>query len=279
MTDNATKKDSSGISPQVKEVLSELLATLDGQATHILTSLGKLQPSVRQEGAVAIKEEASPAILGFVKKVIQNSDETLLSIHAKRQQIERIHTSVRYLQEQLTKTNNIFEMDLLTDTLTGTYSRFAMDHLLKKIMASTDENGEHKKIVLAIANIDFLSKINNEYGQEWGDNVLKHFGQTANLVLRNTDYVLRYAGDEFLLIMTETDLSNSRIAAERIRDQLKKTPLVLNDKQKTEIIVKFSAGVAPLRWDGLPEYAIENVLSALDTAKKSGRNCIKIAAL
>lgn len=267
-------------SPQLVDVLNDLLTTMETQATSIQAILEQGHQSLRRASALAIKEDASPNLIRFVSKIVLISNETINSISATRQQLESAHTGVRYLYEQLKTTNNVHTLDiepLLADELTGTYNRRAMDRLLEKIMTSVDNNGEHKKIVLAIADIDFLSKINDEHGREAGDMALKHFGQLANLTLRGSDHVVRYSDEEFLLIMTDTDLSGARFAIERLRDQLKRTPLVLVDKN-TSVAVKFSAGVAPLAWDGMVDEVIRDAFAALHAAKQAGRNCLKIAS-
>lgn len=268
-------------SPQLVDVLNDLLTTMEAQATTIQALLEQGHQSLRRASALAIKEEASPNLIKFVSKIVLISNETINSISSTRQQLESAHTGVRYLYEQLKTTNNVQALDiepLLADALTGTYNRRAMDRLLEKVMSSTDQNGELKKIVLAIADIDHLSKINEEHGREAGDMALKHFGQIANLTLRNTDHVVRYGDEEFLLIMTDTDLNGARFAVERLRDQLKRSPLVIVEKNTT-ISVKFSAGMAAMAPDSMPDTVIKDAFSALHAAKQSGRNCLKIAAL
>lgn len=268
-------------SPQLVDVLNDLLTTMEAQATTIQALLEQGHQSLRRASALAIKEEASPNLIKFVSKIVLISNETINSISSTRQQLESAHTGVRYLYEQLKTTNNVQALDiepLLADALTGTYNRRAMDRLLEKIMSSVDSNGEHKKVVLAIADIDHLSKINEEHGREAGDMALKHFGQISNLTLRNTDHVVRYGEEEFLLIMTDTDLNGARFAIERLRDQLKRTPLVIVDKN-VSISVKFSAGMAALPTDSMPDAVIKDCFAALHAAKQSGRNCLKIAAL
>ncbi|MES2206112.1 MAG: GGDEF domain-containing protein [Pseudomonadota bacterium] len=275
----ATNPKNNEDSPQLVDVLSDLLTTMESQATTIQALLEQGHQSLRRASALAIKEEASPNLIKFVSKVVLISNETINSISATRQQLESAHTGVRYLYEQLKTTNNVQALDiepLLADPLTGTYNRRAMDRLFEKVLSHRDADGEAKKVVLVIADIDFLSKINEEYGREAGDMALKHFGQHANMTLRGTDHVIRYSDEEFLLIMTDTDLSGARFAVERLRDQLKRSPLVVLDKT---IAVKFSAGMAALPADVMPEESIKDAFSALHAAKQSGRNCLKIASL
>jgi diguanylate cyclase len=268
-------------SPQLVDVLSDLLTTMEAQATTIQSLLEQGHQSLRRASALAIKEEASPGLIKFVSKIVLISNETINSISSTRQQLESAHTGVRYLYEQLQATGSVHTLDiepLLADPLTGTYNRRAMDRLLSKILSSVDESGEHKKVVLAIADIDFLSKINDEHGRDVGDLALKHFGKIANITLRNTDYIVRYSDEEFLLIMTDTDLQGARFAVERLRDQLKRAPLVIVEKN-TSVPVKFSAGMAALPPDELPDNVIRDAFAALHAAKQSGRNCLKIASL
>lgn len=104
------------------------------------------------------------------------------------------------------------------DTLTTLYNRRAMEEIM---------NREHKRahrykrgFALAIADVDNFKNINDSYGHDCGDLVLKHMAETFLHWIRDTDTVGRWGGEEFLFVFSETSCEGARIVAERIRKSL-----------------------------------------------------------
>jgi len=104
------------------------------------------------------------------------------------------------------------------DTLTGLYNRRAMDSIMVR---------EHKRahrykrgFAIAIADVDNVKIINDTYGHDCGDMVLKHMAETFLHWIRDTDTVGRWGGEEFLFVFSETTCEGARIVAERIRKSL-----------------------------------------------------------
>ncbi|MBP7194434.1 MAG: diguanylate cyclase [Candidatus Cloacimonetes bacterium] len=104
------------------------------------------------------------------------------------------------------------------DTLTGLYNRRAMDSIMIR---------EHKRahrykrgFAIAIGDVDNFKMINDTYGHDCGDMVLKHMAETFLEWIRDTDTVGRWGGEEFLFVFSETTCEGARIVAERIRSSL-----------------------------------------------------------
>jgi len=122
---------------------------------------------------------------------------------------------------------------------------------------------------VAIVDIDHFKEINDNAGHAAGDRALRHVARIMSRSIRTTDTIIvRYGGDEFVLIMPETNLSEATILLERLRRQIKTTSI-----PKTPSIT-ISCGVA--EWFGSPADTPENVLSRADNAlyeaKHAGRN-------
>ena len=133
-----------------------------------------------------------------------------------------------------------------------------------------------KQVALVIIDMDHFKKVNDTYGHVVGNEVLEVFAKTLRSNLREIDVAGRYGGDEFLLILPETNAQQAQSVLERIREKLLQiTPAALKGKGPATLAVQFSAGIA-----SLPQHAnnmndlLEAADDALYQAKREGRNRI-----
>ncbi|AKI98268.1 hypothetical protein IX53_04870 [Kosmotoga pacifica] len=158
------------------------------------------------------------------------------------------------------------------DFLTSLYSRRVGIAKLKELLAL------HKRtnipFVVGMLDIDDFKVINDSYGHNVGDAVLREFGRIIKHSLRETDFAFRYGGEEFLLIFQASNLEEARNAIERLR----KNFFDVNWKGLlgTDTPVTFSAGLAAANRDMDLYDIIEKADRALYKAKASGKNCVKI---
>ncbi len=158
------------------------------------------------------------------------------------------------------------------DPLTGLYNRNEM------ILRLNDEierasRYEHNLSVFML-DLDHFKSINDTYGHQAGDNILKGFADILESSIRNTDYAARYGGEEFVIILPETELLKAEELAERLRKLIADHPFII--KIDKEIKITTSIGIATF-----PEHAktsqelLETADSAMYAAKKAGRNQVK----
>ena len=153
------------------------------------------------------------------------------------------------------------------DSLTNIGNRLAFDHALAREMKLAKR---HKKaLAMLLIDADKFKNINDRHGHLAGDEVLKRVAATLKNTLRETDQVFRYGGEEFIAILSETDLDNAILSAERIRRSVSKSAISIDDKS---ISVTVSVGVSSLAPDDLPEDLFERADKALYAAKNGGRN-------
>lgn len=127
-------------------------------------------------------------------------------------------------------------------------------------------------ISVALIDIDHFKKINDCYGHEIGDKVIKAISSDLKAVARTADLCARWGGEEFLIVMPKTELSGALSFAERIRSSVSELRVVSGDKL---IAVNVSVGVAQLRPNEEFSDSVRRADEALYRAKESGRNCVK----
>lgn len=170
--------------------------------------------------------------------------------------------SLSFLQAQV----SFFKDQSITDPLTGVTNRRTMDALLAEW---TDKKIPHSIILL---DLDHFKSINDTYGHAVGDKVLKFLAENMRAVARDGDICCRYGGEEFILLLPNTTVTDAESVAEQLREKL------ANTVSPCGRAVTLSAGVAeyPLMAD-TTEGLFEAADVALYYAKQAGRNCVIVA--
>ena len=174
---------------------------------------------------------------------------------------------IRKINFMYTKTKELS----ITDALTGLFNRRHFENTADRefLRAVRYKNN----LTFAVIDIDFFKKINDTYGHLCGDKILKEVAFLLNDSFRKTDIVFRYGGEEFVIILTETNAENAKIPLERLREKVEKN----NFKFKTQDLkVTISIGYASNLDDcedatELFDFADD----ALYKAKENGRNQIR----
>ena len=169
------------------------------------------------------------------------------------------------------------EMQNLTriDSLTGLYNRRYMNEIIESMIIQSRRIS--MKLGFIMTDIDYFKKYNDKYGHPAGDDVLIKYSELMKcLVKRKTDYIFRYGGEEFLLILYSGDYSSLENITESLVNELKK--LSIPHDESPYKIVTVSAGAvffeSPAKEN--PDRIIKMADNALYEAKKSGRNCFRI---
>ncbi|TEW50215.1 sensor domain-containing diguanylate cyclase [Psychromonas algicola] len=155
-----------------------------------------------------------------------------------------------------------------TDKLTGAANRHMFDVLFKQAHAQSklSSGGSLSAIMF---DLDYFKQINDTYGHPTGDVVLKKLTQTIKSMLRESDLIFRWGGEEFFLILPETDLKVAYEMAEKIREEISGLNVVFAGKN---ISVTISLGVACIGPNESSNELIEHADTALYLAKNNGRD-------
>jgi diguanylate cyclase (GGDEF)-like protein len=177
------------------------------------------------------------------------------------------------LNEEFLSVRNELQKQTVRDPLTGLYNRRYMAEILENEFARASRYQTDLSCILL--DLDFFKNINDTYGHAFGDLVLREFSDCFKQFARQTDIPIRYGGEEFMLLLTNTDIEGARSLAERIRSAGEKKTY---DDGTNSATVTVSMGVASVKLhqpsDGRELVAFAD--KALYRAKAEGRNRAKV---
>jgi two-component system cell cycle response regulator len=181
------------------------------------------------------------------------------SLIRKRRYTERLRDNVQMSIEMA-----------ITDALTGLFNRRYMESHLAMLMEQAASRG--KPLTALVLDIDFFKSINDTHGHDAGDDVLREFALRIKRSIRGIDLACRYGGEEFVVIMPETDIAVGTMVAERLRRRIAADPFAIQQGTRT-VQVTISIGVAAMRGKEDSAAAIvKRADQALYKAKRDGRN-------
>jgi two-component system, cell cycle response regulator len=158
----------------------------------------------------------------------------------------------------------------ITDALTGLFNRRYMESHLTTLVEQAASRG--KPLTVMVLDIDYFKSINDTYGHDAGDDVLRDFALRIKRSIRGIDLACRYGGEEFVLVMPETDMAVAAMVAERLRRRIAAEAFAIQQGSKT-VPVTISIGIAALRdKDDTAATVLKRADQALYRAKRDGRN-------
>jgi two-component system cell cycle response regulator len=187
-----------------------------------------------------------------------------------------LHLRLRRLQSELREKNVSLARLSTTDPVTGLRTRrYATEFLAFETLRA---RRYRTPLSVLLADLDHFKRVNDCYGHRVGDEVLQSVADTLRVTLRATDLAGRYGGEEFLVVLPQTDLAGARILAERIRQAVEQRTLDVGGTEPVAVTV--SIGVASHGGTlETPEQLVEAADSALYDAKDAGRNRVAVACV
>ena len=190
----------------------------------------------------------------------------------KNELLARARTQIkkkRYTERLRDNVQMTVEM-AITDALTSLYNRRYMETHLGTLVEQAASRG--KPIAALILDIDYFKSVNDTYGHDAGDDVLREFAVRLRKSIRNIDLACRYGGEEFVIIMPETDMGVATMVAERLRRRIATEPFAIQQEMRL-LDVTISIGIAALQGPTDTAAAIlKRADQALYRAKRDGRN-------
>jgi diguanylate cyclase len=185
------------------------------------------------------------------------------------QKLEDDLVCARYTLEHQAQELDRTRREARTDGLSGVANRKDFDSTLKYWLSKAKRHGE--QFALLLIDVDHFKWINDTHGHAAGDRVVAGVGKFFRDRLRDTDYVARYGGDEFVILIANVDLETAVRVAEKIRLEGERTNFQCGSYE-ARIAVTFSLGLATSRVDDSATDLIERADTALYKAKQGGRN-------
>ncbi len=166
-----------------------------------------------------------------------------------------------------------FEKQAQQDILTRLPNRRGIQQFIE--FESARARRQKKPLTLILCDIDRFKRVNDQYGHDGGDVVLKHVSDLFKASIREQDGVARWGGEEFLFVLPDTEESNAVVLAEKVRETLA-TSLV--ELQQEKVVITASFGVAQIDFEQGLDKALTLADKALYKAKEKGRNKVLSAS-
>ena len=187
-------------------------------------------------------------------KVVPNQENTIIVIFSNVSSLFKKSKKDEYLAYH--------------DNLTGIYNRQYLNQSIAKAITDFKENGSRASLLML--DIDFFKKVNDTYGHQVGDDVLIKFTQTISEHIRSKDIFARWGGEEFVILLGETDIKTAQKVAQHL-------VTIIAAVDFTEVgQVTCSIGVSELREEDSADDWIMNADKALYMAKENGRNRVEV---
>lgn len=188
----------------------------------------------------------------------------------------RLRTGQRILglEDKLVEAREEMRFKATHDPLTSLFNRGVIVELLSRELTRTYR--EQGCTTVLLGDIDHFKQVNDTYGHVVGDDVLREVAKRLLAVVRSYDFVGRYGGEEFLLVLNNCETSYALARAEEIRNTIDNLPI---HTRQGPLTLTISLGVLSSRdWGpGSVEEILRDVDGALYAAKTAGRNCVRLA--
>lgn len=208
----------------------------------------------------------------FFRNVAAEEERLSSSVLDHNASLREANERIQRLNEELEQANQELEELVANDPLTGLLNRRS---LFKKIDADLERTRRHAAALTAIlVDIDDFKAINDTYGHVCGDHVIRELGRCMQRTLRRYDYAGRYGGEEFMMVLLDTDETGAAVVAGRLLDAVRALPFECDER---EFLVTVSVGVAQLVDGDNAESWIDSADQALYKAKQGGKDRVEHA--
>lgn len=215
-------------------------------------------------------------ILGFwMLGILSYTVVRMIRLNQQTEYDGKVIRQLNLTNEQLQQEKDNFRRLSTVDPLTQAYNRFGIDQIVSTLMICNDDNMHRREapdFALIIIDIDHFKQINDTYGHDVGDLVLQHVSSLINGAIRPQDFLGRWGGEEFVVIMPRTSKTFAYELADRVRDLIAHTPFYA----KVPLNITASFGVSEKQQGEDFGTTFKRADVALFKAKSSGRNvCVQ----
>ncbi len=255
---------------QMRDLLAafiERLAQMDESSGSYSTRMEECAVRIGQATQLQDITPLLEEVMSSTRAMALDSRMARAELHDLRERAEATHAEIGQLRQDLDHAS----AQARHDPLTGTLNRKGLDEVMEREIARARR--QDSPLCVALLDIDNFKSINDRLGHEVGDEALKHLVQVTREVMRPQDQLARHGGEEFVLVLPDTDLASGVKAMERLQRELT-TRYFLQGKER--LLITFSAGVARLEGDDYAE-AIRRADQGMYLAKRSGKNRVLAA--
>ncbi|MDO8344667.1 MAG: diguanylate cyclase [Cellvibrio sp.] len=253
----------------VKNTQDERAASRKLQA-DVMREMSDLETTAASATDINQLKDTVKSQLGNIRQVIDHYQQTDQAQQFLAEQLQTLGAKIKTMEVEAEKNRTTLEahrQKALHDPLTELPNREAYNERAGAEVQRWQRYG--RPLTIAIFDIDHFKRINDTYGHQAGDRVIKVIGRSIAKRLREVDFFCRYGGEEFVALMPETDSATALAVLEKVRDAIANAAFNYKDQP---MAITLSVGLTEFRTNDSLESAFERADQALYTAKSDGRN-------
>jgi len=257
---------------EARDAVKKMMMTFIDRMGSIATTTGDFHAKMDSYTLQISQAHDIPSLSHILDKVMHDAREIqtqALQSHEEmlgaRRDMQSAVTRIRELEAQLEQLSELVH----EDQLTGSLNRRGLDEVLEREVSRSERR--RSPLCIALLDLDDFKRLNDTYGHTAGDEVLIYLVRVVKDTLRSMDVIARFGGEEFLIVLPDTDLRDAMQIITRLQRELTERIFMYNHER---LFITFSAGIA-LRTpteDALT--LVERADTALYKAKKAGKNRI-----
>lgn len=253
-------------SSKLDQELSKVLGSIRAHITTNDSYAKSLANAQARLGALPESEQ----VRVIVSLLVAENERMRNDSNALKIRLEDSQKQIQSLRSSLTEAEEV----VLKDPLTGTGNRRQFDVTMEKAIQECQT--KVTPLSLVMCDIDHFKRVNDAFGHQVGDELIKMFARVIEGSVRDADTVIRYGGEEFAVILPMTDQDGARVIAERIRRQFESKRLTIRETNQKIGQLTASFGVAQYRTGDDVEALVQRADAKLYDAKSSGRNRVAV---
>lgn len=244
------------------------LASFSASTSDYHDKIGQYAEKIGAANDLAEITDVIDAIMRETRSIQTNAQHSRDDLNAMKVRVSEAEQEIVRLQNELAETSALVRHDQLT----GALNRKGLEEALDRELARSQRR--RTPICVAMLDIDNFKSLNDAYGHQAGDEVLIHLARVIRETMRPQDSLVRYGGEEFLIILPNTTLADAATALTRLQRELTRR-FFLHENKK--LLITFSAGVTAFRAGEARNEAVARADAAMYQAKKSGKNRVVCA--
>lgn len=262
-----------GQNKQAVSDLTELNDSLDQQVDdQIARARSAITGAVNMEQLRASLNDSIDGLMSLLNDFQSRTRNSLIAMNRRQQELNQhldaLQEDNHRLIKQVTQEREIARRDPLTQLP----NRQGFEQRLEQEIARSNRYGQ--PLSIALIDVDHFKKINDRYGHLAGDRVLRILAKEMYSQLRKTDFLARFGGEEFVILLPESDREHALAAIEKMRLHISQCPFHFQD---SPVQITISAGIAIHKPNEEAEHWLHRADKALYQSKDRGRNCTSIS--
>lgn len=259
---NDPEKELRSVRMAIRAMIDQLVSELDNTGTGLKKYGEKLEDCedvLNNDPDISALKMIVDTLVVETRRCREHNERSISQLNQLNNEIHQMRTALKEMSEAA------FE-----DALTGIANRRAFDQKFESLIVEARK--ENAKLCLILLDIDLFKRVNDEHGHVVGDRVLRFAAETIKRSVKGGDFIARFGGEEFAVLLPNTGRDGGVSVANSILKNVSSAKLKVNKGGKSLGNITFSAGLAELDVQDSLETMLERADSFLYHAKQSGRN-------